>query len=375
MILNSYTRNIAARGRLNDALTSCKISRDADSLKNEMTFTYLESGIRASDIVPGALVQGIHEVGEIGKKSDVYVITEVKRTEKKREAVAEEVCHYLLRNCIAKPHSFNSSPWYIVDTELDTYSHPNLYNSTLLDINIPQRTFPQSVYAVSIEEPKRFLDFLKGSEGSIADVTGAQIKLSSLFYSPGIRITIDVTPYSDNIVDYISFNREIRETTIVEKLDPTVRSVLPFWKGADNEQDTIVLGDPAYVGTSFLDCATAIMYDCSQIYSIKPPPIKLTQKAQSYGNRLKRDPSYSIKITDASDYFLYDANFEQVKKTKRLTAGIGDLVKAHLFTGEDIVVRVAASEYDCLEEKYTSITIGEKLDSFSRLLAKDIKGN
>ena len=77
--------------------------------------------------------------------------------------------------------------------------------------------------------------------------------------------------------------------------------------------------------------------------------------------------------TDAGDYFLYDANFEQVKKTKRLTAGIGDLVKAHLFTGEDIVVRVAASEYDCLEEKYTSITIGEKLDSFSRLLAKDIK--
>ena len=53
-----------------------------------MSFTYLEAGSRASDIVPGALVQGIHEVGEIGKKSDVYVITEVKRTEKKREAVA-----------------------------------------------------------------------------------------------------------------------------------------------------------------------------------------------------------------------------------------------------------------------------------------------
>lgn len=91
MILNSYTRNIAARGRLNDALTSCKISRDADSLKNEMTFTYLESGSRASDIVPGALVHGMHEVGEIGKNSDVYVITEVKRTEKKREAIAEEL--------------------------------------------------------------------------------------------------------------------------------------------------------------------------------------------------------------------------------------------------------------------------------------------
>lgn len=360
----------ALLGTLQDAVTSCSIKKDADTLTNEMNITCQESGKFVRHVITGNILQSEN------KNSNMYVITEVKRTEKTRTAVAEELCHFIMRNCIALPRTPQSmSPSSLISNMLHYYAYPNLYDNSVLDISIPIRTFPESIYRCVIDEPKRFLDFLKGSEGSIADITGGIIKLSSVNLYTQIRIVIDVSPYSDTVSEYIAAGREIFDTTITSKRDQEIPYIIPYWKGAENDADTCYVGSKIRItgGRFFLGMGIASLLDCSSNFSVKPSLEALNQKAENYGNRLKRDPSYSVKIVDKNVYNGYGTSFRPMQITRAFNADIGDLVGIHLFTGEDITARVVASEYDCIEEKYTSITIGEKLNSFSGMLAKDIK--
>lgn len=373
MIIHVYAYNgtsFVLRGTLQDAMTSCTIKRDADTLANEMNLTCLESGKYTRYVIPGNILQSEE------KLSNMYVITEVKSTEKTRTAVAEEICHFILRNCIALPRTPQSmSPSSLVSNMLHYYAYPNLYDNNLLEISIPIRTFPQNIYRCVINEPKRFVDFLKGSEGSIADISGGIVKLSSENLSTTIRITIDVSPYSDTVVEHIAAGREIFDTTITSRLDPKIPYIIPYWKGTENDEETVYVGAGIRIpaGSYFLGMGIAALLDCSSSFSVKPALDALNQKAVSYGSALKREPSYSIKITDKNVYGGYGASFSPKQITRAINVDIGDLVKIHLFTGEDITARVVATEYDCIEEKYTSIIIGEKLNKFSGMLAKDIK--
>ena len=371
MNLHVYSHTpFALIGILQDAVTSCSIKKDANTLANEMDLVCQQSGKFARHVVTGNILQSED------KDSNMYVITDVKETEKTRIAVAEELCHFIMRNCIALPRTPQSmSPSSLISNMLHNHAYPNLYDNELLEISIPIRTFPESIYRCVIDEPKRFLDFLKGSEVSIADITGGIIKLSSKNRSTIIRIVIDVSPYSDTVAEYIAAGREVFDTTIASKLDPKIPYIIPYWKGAENDADTCYVGAYHRIpnGSFFLGMGIAALLDCSADFSVKPSLDALSQKAVNYGNGLKRDPAYSIKIIDKNVYSGYGASFLQAQITRAFNADIGDLVSIHLFTGEDITARVVASEYDCIEEKYTSITIGEKLNSFSGMLAKDIK--
>lgn len=379
MIIDIYDGTFQPKGKLNDAVKSCRIKKDLESLKNELTLTYLTSGKYANAIKLGALIQcsKVNETtGVIGSRTDIHAITEIKQTEKQKEVIAEEVCHYLLRHCvITEPQTFaGGSPYNIISNVMSNYSYPNLMNSSGISVSISNRgDFPASVYTVPVDEPKTLLDFLKGSEGSIADVFSAKVVLKSAFTASGIQITIDVMKHSDTISEYILNNREIKDSSITTRLDPTVRSVVPYWKGAVNDADVCVVGYPVTIGSLYLGVATTTLLDCSQSYETQPTYSTMNNKAESYGRSINRNPTYNIKVADGNKYAAPKIGSEQDTLTRNLKADIGDLVSAHLFTGEDITVRVVSSEYDCLEEKYTSITIGEKLDSFSRLLAKDIK--
>ena len=85
------------------------------------------------------------------------------------------------------------------------------------------------------------------------------------------------------------------------------------------------------------------------------------------------DGNYYVKIQDGMTYRKYNANLEETSAQRRINADIGNLISITLEDGNKIAARVTATEYDMLRERYTKIDLGEKIDNFSRMLAKDIK--
>lgn len=372
--------NIESDVPINDALESCVVKRDSNHLVNTMELIYRRDGEHASLFVVGAIIYGYEErAGFIWDLiTDAYIITYIKISGDIITATAEETCRYILRRCVVFP---TSSPGGLADA-MNAMFYQAVPRPDYQDRYYYRLTTNYSGSSTScpidFKTPITFLNALKGSEGSIADITHFKITLSSklrISYSY-LSINIDIRPYSDTVSDYIVHGREIIEASFEQDMNYYVVRTAPYWKGTVNDVETVIVNGSPYIGRLNYLCDAADVVDLSGKYTEAPTMTQVWDEGAKYGRERRAmfdDGNYYVKIQDGMTYRKYNANLEETSTQRRINADIGNLISITLEDGSKIAARVTATEYDMLRERYTKIDLGEKIDNFSRMLAKDIK--
>lgn len=368
------TYNVETDYTVNDALESCVVMRDSNHLVNTMELVYRRDGKYADQFVIGALLWGLY--GDSGSThTDTYIITYIKITQNEIRATAEETCRYIFRRCVVYPVSSSGRLSDVIDaifyqaSPRPDYTDRYYYKLTTgYSMSIPS-------CSVNFKTPITLLDALKGSEGSIADETHLQIRLSSRLFKTYLKITLNFSNYSNSISDSVVTGREIAESSFERDLQYWMNSYVPFWKGNVNDTETVVTDGNGYVGGTKYLCQATDVIDCSSKFATQPTTQQLSSAGQKYANERRAqftDGNYYVKIRDGMTIRQLSQNGE-TSILRSINANIGNLISITLLNGEKITARVTATEYDMLREVYTKIDLGEKIDSFSRMLAKDIK--
>lgn len=369
------TYDVAADYTVNDALESCIVKRDTNHLVNTMELVYRRDGKYADQFVIGALLWGLY--GESGSThTDTYIITYIKITGKEIRATAEETCRYIFRRCVVYPVSSSGSLSDVINAIYYQASpRPDYTDRYYYQLTTGYSVYPIPSCSVNFKTPITLLDALKGSEGSIADATHLQIRLSSVFRNTYLEIKLRFSDYSNSVSDSVVVGREIVESSFERDLQYWINSYVPFWKGNVNDTETIVTTGSGYVGGTKYLCDATDVIDCSSKFATQPTTQQLSSAGQKYANERRAqftDGNYYVKIQDGMTVRQLSQDGE-TSILRSIDANIGNLINITLLTGEKITARVTATEYDMLRERYTKIDLGEKIDSFSRMLAKDIK--
>ena len=368
------TYNVETDYTVNDALESCVVMRDSNHLVNTMELVYRRDGKYADQFVIGALLWGLYRDSG-STHTDTYIITYIKITQNEIRATAEETCRYIFRRCVVYPVSSSGRLSDVIDaifyqaSPRPDYTDRYYYQLTTgYSMSIPS-------CSVNFKTPITLLDALKGSEGSIADETHLQIRLSSRLFKTYLKITLNFSNYSNSISDSVVTGREIAESSFERDLQYWMNSYVPFWKGNVNDTETVVTDGNGYVGGTKYLCQATDVIDCSSKFATQPTTQQLSSAGQKYANERRAqftDGNYYVKIQDGMTIRQLSQNGE-TSILRSINANIGNLISITLLNGEKITARVTATEYDMLREVYTKIDLGEKIDSFSRMLAKDIK--
>ena len=187
-------------------------------------------------------------------------------------------------------------------------------------------------------------------------------------------ITATFKNYPTSISDTVVAGRDLEDWETNVDCEDYLYDVVGFWRGTVNDTETVVTTSSSYAQTDSFRVDVAAIVDCSSVFKEKPTEPRLASEVIKYRTARQKswnDKNYSIKLRDG---YNYKAGDEMIKRA--IDAKIGNLISVEIPAGaisETFAARVTATEYDCLQEKYTSITLGEKLESFSRMLAKDIK--
>ena len=362
---------------INEALTSCIVTRDSSNLVNTMELTYKRDGEHANSFVTGALLWGINNSAASNYKTDAYIITRIKKTDKEIRATAEEVCRYIFRGCAVFPVSnsgnlqaaMNAIYYQAVPrpdyTDRYYYLLTTTYTTGADTTNCP----------INIKIPTSLLDVLKGSEGSIADLTHLRINLSSKIRSDGIDINVRFSGYPSVVADYVITGREIIESSFEQDMNYYAVRAVPYWRGTVNDVETVITNGSPYIGRLHYLCDFANVVDLSGKYKEAPTLSQVYDAGADYIQKMRdqyANGNYYVKIQDGMTVRKLSQTGES-STIRSIKADIGNLISITLLTGEKIVARVTQTEYDMLREVYTKIDLGEKIDSFSRMLAKDIR--
>lgn len=357
----------------NGGLIRCVINRDGNNLTNQMELEFDIEKVKNATIALFSLFRWVDAPDSYHK--NIYIAISVKRTAKRIIVIAEELCRYTLRKCAVMPFEYTGSFPYILG-EIHRNLIPHLPSDNIVDYStvINSSRVYRAEGTMSTKIPCRFLELLKGMEGSVADNFGARIVLTSAYGNNSASIKITFDDFSDNISDTVVAGRDLEEWESNADSEDYQNNIIGYWRGTENDEETVVTASRIGFWTPEYYADVTSILDCSSMFKAKPESSDIDKKIISYSTDRRRswnDNNYSIKLRDG---YSFKAGDELVKRA--IDAKIGNLIRVELPYGSIssvFVARVVSTEYDCLTERYTSITLGEKLDSFGRMLAKDIK--
>lgn len=357
----------------NGGLIRCVISRDGNNLTNQMELEFDTEKVKNATIALFSLFRWVDAPDSYHK--NIYIAISVKRKAKRIIIIAEEFCRFILRKCAVMPFEHTGTFQSILN-KISENSIPDLGDSENFSFSevINSSSILNAEGTVSIKTPCRMLELFKGMEGSLADVFGIQIVLTSGRDSNGITATATFKNYPETIADTVVAGRDLEEWESNADSEDYQNNIVGYWRGTENDEETVVTASTVGMWTAeYYPDVTSIL-DCSSMFKEKPSQSSIESKIRRYSIERRQswnDKNYSIKLRDG---YSFKAGDGLVKRA--IDAKIGNLIRVEL-PGVSIssvfVARVVSTEYDCLTERYTSITLGEKLDSFGRMLAKDIK--
>ena len=367
--------NVSATYTQNGGLVKCLIKRDGDHLTNQMELEFVRDKVRNIPIVPFSVFQWGDAPNSYHKS--LYIAISVKTTSKRIIVIAEELCRFSLRKCVVMPFEYTGE-FVSILREIGNNRIPNLGDSSKVNYSnlITASTIYHAEGTMSTKIPCRLLELFKGMEGSLADTFGIQIELTSGLGSGSNtpNITATFKNYPTSISDTVVAGRDLEDWETNVDCEDYLYDVVGFWRGTVNDTETVVTTSSSYAQTDSFRVDVAAIVDCSSVFKEKPTEPRLASEVIKYRTARQKswnDKNYSIKLRDG---YNYKAGDEMIKRA--IDAKIGNLISVEIpagTTSETFAARVTATEYDCLQEKYTSIKLGEKLESFSRMLAKDIK--
>lgn len=221
--------------------------------------------------------------------------------------------------------------------------------------------------------PQSFRLCLGGKEGSILDTYKGEYEFN--------RFNVKLHMHRGTLKDSakIIYGRNLIDLTQEESIEKTVTGIIPYWKGSatvsnsDNTTTTTerVVTLPEYIVKSEYSgkysYERTIVYDFSSDFQNEPTVDELRERCKQYmKDNLTGVPDVTLTISFASL-----ADYEENKGVSDQIVYLGDSVPV-LFDKYDITTtaKIVSVEYDTIEERYNTITLGNTSASLSKSISQ-----
>lgn len=241
--------------------------------------------------------------------------------------------------------------------------------SNSIETNIFNFTTNKSVSTpYSLKEPRSFRELLGGKENSLLDVYGGEYLFDrlniSLLNRRGRANAFSVV-YGQNMTEYLQKDEFDWANSIT--------GILPFYKGFDNDQDILIVGDIQY--SQYADSfpyKKTIPYDFTDKFETTPSVSELNQVAIDYLSN-KGLPLVNIKASfeDISTLPMYRDMFSKINSLQ-----LGDGVQViNSEYNTNVTSRIREMDFDVTLERYNTITIGDATTTINQAIANVGGGN
>lgn len=332
-------------GRLSDAI-SCEVTEERNGMF-ELEMQYSTTGIHYEDLVVGNII--VVRANEDERAWQAFDIYEITKPINQIVTVRAQHISYRLSYIPVAPfasHGIRETLQLLKSNSLE--DNPFTFSTT---ISNTESTYNQ-LTAASLRSR------LGGVEGSVLDVFGGEY----LWDNYAVNL------YSSRGMDrgvQLRYGKNITDLSQEESLESTITGALPIW--SDSENDINIMGDIQYKSNAG-DYAykRTVVLDLSDQYDTAPTVSIMNQAAQQWLATLTGLPKTNIKVSfvNLSDFDNQNI-LEQVHLCDTVTV---------IYTPLNISfkAKVIKTVYDVLEERYTSVEIGEARSSIAKTISDNI---
>ena len=343
----SFTSN--GLGRLADAIT-CKVVEERNATY-ELEMTYPVTGIHFDDIQEGRIVLAQPFDGGLTQPFTIYQITKPLN-----QVVTVKAQHisYQLSGIVVMPYEANSC--------LSALAGIDSYSSTTNPFNFTTDKQVTAHYEVTAPTSARAL--LCGQSGSILDVYG-----KGDYEFNRYDVNLWTNRGADNGVT-LRYGKNITDLKNVIDITNVYTGIVPYW--IDGEGNTVVLPEKVVLSGHEGDYPFKIIksVDFSSNWETQPTVEQLRTAAQNYvanneGWKLKNNITISFVALWNTEEYKNIAPLERVKMCDVVHVVVPKL-------GIDFDTKVIKTDYNVLQERYNSITLGDSYYSLSTVFSEEI---
>lgn len=346
-IEQSFTSN--GLGRLADAIT-CKVVEERNATY-ELEMTYPVTGIHFDDIQEGRIILAQPFDGGLTQPFTIYQITKPLN-----QVVTVKAQHisYQLSGIVVMPYEANSC--------LSALAGIDSYSSTTNPFNFTTDKQVTAHYEVTTPTSARAL--LCGQSGSILDVYG-----KGDYEFNRYDVNLWTNRGADNGVT-LRYGKNITDLKNVVDITNVYTGIVPYW--IDGEGNTVVLPEKVVLSGHEGDYPFKIIksVDFSSNWETQPTVEQLRTAAQNYvtnneGWKLKNNITISFVALWNTEEYKNIAPLERVKMCDVVHVVVPKL-------GIDFDTKVIKTDYNVLQERYNSITLGDSYYSLSAVFSEEI---
>lgn len=343
----SFTSN--GLGRLSDAI-SCKVVEERNATY-ELEMTYPITGVHFDDIQEGRIILAKPFDGGLTQPFTIYQITKPLN-----QVVTVKAQHisYQLSGIVVMPFEVNSCVSAIAG--IKTYSSTTNPFSFTTDKQVTAH------YEVSAPTAARAL--LCGQQGSILDVFG---KGDYEFNRYDVKLWTNRG--ADNGVT-LRYGKNITDLKNVIDITNVYTGIVPYWM--DGEGNRVVLPEKVVLSGHESEYPYKIIkpVDFSSNWETQPTVEQLRTAAQNYvdnneGWKLKNNITVSFVALWNTEEYKNIAPLERVKMCDVVHVVVPKF-------GIDFDTKVIKTDYNVLQERYNSITLGDSYYTLSTVFTEEL---
>lgn len=343
----SFTSN--GLGRLSDAI-SCKVVEERNATY-ELEMTYPITGVHFDDIREGRIILAKPFDGGLTQPFTIYQITKPLN-----QVVTVKAQHisYQLSGIVVMPFEANSC--------ISAIAGIKTYSSTTNPFNFTTDKQVTAHYEVTAPTAARSL--LCGQQGSILDVFGKGDYEFNRF-----DVTLRVNRGADNGVT-LRYGKNITDLKNVVDLTNVYTGIVPYWM--DGEGNRVVLPEKVVLSGHESEYPYKIIkpVDFSSNWETQPTEAQLRTAAQNYvasneGWKLKNNITVSFVALWNTEEYKNIAPLERVKMCDIVHVVVPKL-------GINFDTKVIRTDYNVLQERYNSITLGDSYYTLSTVFSEEL---
>ena len=232
-----------------------------------------------------------------------------------------------------------------------------------VETNIFNLTTNKSVSTpYSLIEPRSFRELLGGKENSLLDVYGGEYLFD--------RLNISLLNRRGRPNAFrVAYGRNMTTYNEKDEFDWTnsITGILPYYKGQENDQAIVVVGDVQYSQyANLFPFNKTIAYDFTQKFTATPTVAELNQVAIEYLSS-KGLPLVNIEASfeDISTLPYYSDLYTNINSLQ-----LGDEIQiVNSEYNTFVTSRIREMEFDVLLERYSTITIGDATTTINQAIS------
>lgn len=334
-------------GSMSDAISS--VVEEKINGVYELTMVYPTTGIHYEELEPFRLLYTLHD--DTGEK-EPFEIYKISRPMNGKVTVNAWHASYRLRRMTCRPFSGGNLPAALGAFQQACLTSSPFTFTTTRTTNIP--------YAIDI--PMAMRSVMGGVRGSLLDVYGGEWRYREFECVLENRLGRD-TGFS------ITYGKNLISAKRVSDSANSWTGIVPFWKDQDGNT-TFYDGVISSSYASAVPVPLVIPMDCTSDFDYEPTQEQMLTWGEQYVQRNEQPPI--PESFDVDFVALWQTEeYKDIAFAERLS--LGDTIKVyHEELGIDASARIVGYKYDCLNERFLTMTIGRVSSNIAQTIKDSI---